>query len=77
MNKEQRIKALRTSETLKMLNNAQNFALGEYTQGACEMAFIRNTEEGALAVLKVGSDLITLNRQGMLDTQPNIQIRHL
>ena len=72
---EKRIKDLRTDDTLKMLNTAQNFALGEYSHGSCEMAFLRDTEDGELAVLKVKGRLITINRRGMLDEDPHIAVR--
>lgn len=72
---EKRIKALRTSDTLKLLNSAQNFALGELNQSPCEIAFVRDTEDGNLAVVKVNGKLITINRRGMLDYEPDIKIR--
>ncbi|MFT4924895.1 MAG: hypothetical protein ACI8WB_000985 [Phenylobacterium sp.] len=75
MSIEKRIKALRTDDTLRMLNSAQNFALGEYSHGSCELAFLRDTEDGDLAVLKVKGRLITINRRGMLDEDPNIEVR--
>ncbi len=75
MSIEKRISALRTSDTLKMLNAAQNFALGEFSHSSCELAFIRATEDGNLAVVKINGKLITINRQGMLDVHPDIRLR--
>ena len=72
---EKRIKALRTSDTLQLLNAAQNFALGELNHSPCEVAFVRDTEDGNLAVVKVNGKLITINRRGMLDYDPDIKVR--
>lgn len=63
------------SETIKMLNAVQSHTLGEYMRTGANLAFVRDTEQGPLAVCKTHEGLVTIDENGMIDRHPNIQIR--
>jgi hypothetical protein len=69
----QRIRAL--NETLHMLNKSQGFALGEVTNSGGELAFVRETKQGVLAVVKVDGGIVTIDSDGEIDDQPDIKTR--
>lgn len=75
MSIEKRIKNLGVNDTLELLNAAQSFALGEYSLGDCEMAFVRDTDGGSVAVIQVDGHLITIDDEGEVDQDPDINIR--
>ncbi|MFT5163608.1 MAG: hypothetical protein ACI9FJ_002204 [Alteromonadaceae bacterium] len=72
---EKRIKQLSSDEMLALLNASQTFALGECNHDKCELAFIRDTDEGPQAVVKLGGKLVTIDRSGRLSAYPEVKTR--
>jgi hypothetical protein len=62
-------------ETLKMLNSAQSFALGAFGECGAELAFVRETADGNMAVVKKDNHLVTIDPKGQVDEHPNIKVR--
>ena len=76
MMKERRKRPLKSMEnTVTLLSNAQNFALGELSRDGGELAFARKTSDGHLAVVRIAGRLVTINRRGLIDYEPNITVR--
>ena len=72
---EKRRKQLGLDDTLKMLNNAQSFALGAFGECGAQLAFVRETEQGRVAVVKTSDSFITIDTNGKVDAHPDIQLR--
>ena len=58
------------------LSLAQKFAASSLTQFGYDLAFIRNSSAGSLAVLLCDSNAATITDDGEINTSPDIVIRH-
>ncbi|MER2491672.1 hypothetical protein [Catenovulum sediminis] len=57
------------------LSLAQKFSANSLFQYGYQLAFIRDTEEGKLAVLLREDDIVTLSEEGDIDSEPSIILR--
>jgi len=57
------------------LSLAQKFAASSLTQFGYDLAFIRNSSMGSLAVLMCDGNVATISDEGEIDTSPTITIR--
>jgi len=57
------------------LSLAQKFAASSLTQFGYDLAFIRNSTNGSVAVLLCNGNAATISNEGDIDTSPNITIR--
>lgn len=57
------------------LSLAQKFATSSLTQFGYDLAFIRNSNAGSLAVLLRDGNAATITNDGEIDTSPNISVR--
>ncbi len=58
------------------LSLAQKFATSSLTQFGYELAFIRHTNNGNLAILLCDGNAATISGDGEINTSPNITVRH-
>jgi len=58
------------------LSLAQKFAASSLTQFGYDLAFIRNSNNGSLAILMCDGNSATISDDGEIDTSPSIIIRH-
>ena len=58
------------------LSLAQKFAASSLTQFGYDLAFIRNSNAGSLAVLLCDNNAATITDDGEINTSPDIVIRH-
>ena len=58
------------------LNLAQKFSVAELQRFGYELSFVRHATSGSLAVLKAGNKFAAINHEGVIDTAPDIVIRH-
>jgi len=58
------------------LSLAQKFAASSLTQFGYDLAFIRNSNAGSLAILMCNGNAATISTEGEIDTAPDIIIRH-
>ena len=73
--RERRKKQLTSAEWWDRLTLAQKFAASTLTHFGYELAFIRRTENGLLAVLRCGDSLAVIDNEGGIDTEPDIRVR--
>lgn len=64
------------TDAVEMLDSVQNFALGSLLSHGAELDFIRNTDDGPLAVCHANGSLITIDRNGVVDEHPDIRLRN-
>lgn len=57
------------------LSLAQKFAASSLTQFGYDLAFIRNSSAGSLAVLLCDNNTATISNDGEIDTSPGIIVR--
>lgn len=57
------------------LTLAQKFAASSLTQFGYDLAFIRNSNAGSLAILLCDGNAATILDDGQIDTSPDIHIR--
>jgi len=57
------------------LTLAQKFAASSLTQFGYDLAFIRNSQSGSLAVLLCDGNKATITGDGEIDTAPQIHLR--
>lgn len=57
------------------LSLAQKFAASSLTQFGYDIAFIRNSQAGSLAILLCDGNAATISDEGVIDTSPDITIR--
>lgn len=58
------------------LSLAQKFAASSLTQFGYDLAFIRSSNQGSVAVLLCDGNSATITNDGEIDTAPSIQIRN-
>jgi len=57
------------------LSLAQKFAASSLTQFGYDLAFIRNSIDGGLAILLCNGSAATITGEGEINTSPNITVR--
>lgn len=57
------------------LSLAQKFAASSLTQFGYDLAFIRNSSNGCMAILLCNGNSATISVEGEIDTSPGITIR--
>lgn len=57
------------------LSLAQKFAASSMTQFGYDLSFIRNSNNGSLAILQCNGKAATINDEGEVNSTPNIVIR--
>jgi len=57
------------------LSLAQKFAASSMTQFGYDLSFIRNSNNGNIAILQCNDKAATINSEGDVDTSPDIIIR--
>lgn len=57
------------------LSLAQKFAASSLTQFGYDIAFIRNSQSGSLAILLCDGNAATITDEGEINTSPDITIR--
>jgi len=67
---EEKIKQL-----LKELSVAQQCSLSEISRFGYTLSFVRETDEGKLAVVQLGDTAITIDEEGDIDHNSSIKIR--
>lgn len=73
---ERRHYHLDQSQLWDKLTLAQKFAANSLTQFGYDLAFIRNSRAGCLAIFLCNDSPATINHDGEIDTQPDIIIRN-
>ena len=59
----------------EQLTLAQKFAASSLTQFGYDLAYIRNSQAGSLAILLCDGNKATITSDGEIDTAPHINIR--
>jgi hypothetical protein len=72
---ERRQNTLTTPELWNRLTLSQQFSASSLNQYGYDLAFIRNTQAGSLAILLCSDKAATINNEGEIDTSPDIIIR--
>ncbi|PHR66649.1 hypothetical protein [Pseudidiomarina marina] len=72
---ERRRIALNQSEWWDRLSMDQKFGVYQLQKFGFDLAFIRNTEDGPLAVVRRGSEFASVNHEGDVDLSPDIVLR--
>jgi hypothetical protein len=57
------------------LSLAQKFAASSMTQFGYDLSFIRNSNNGSIAILQCNGKTATINDEGEVNSTPNITIR--
>ncbi len=73
---ERRQATSQQSTLWEKLSLAQKFAASSLTQFGYDLAFIRNSNAGSLAILMCNGNAATISTEGEIDTAPDIIIRH-
>lgn len=71
----ERRQSTHTSNLWNNLSLTQKFAASTLTQSGFEIAFIRNSQAGNLAVFSCENNTVTVSSEGEINTSPNISIR--
>ncbi len=74
-NVERRKGVLPLQQLWTRLTLSQQFSASSLNQYGFDLAFIRNTESGPLAVLFCENSAATIDNHGEIDTSPEIYIR--
>ncbi len=74
-NMERRQSSLSSSQLWGRLTLSQQFSASSLNQYGYDLAFIRNTESGPLAVLLCDDNAATIDNHGEIYTSPDIVIR--
>lgn len=72
---ERREQIFSSNELWDKLTLSQQFSVSSLNQYGYNLAFIRNTNEGSLAVLLRDDNAATINNHGEINTSPDIVIR--
>ena len=72
---ERRRIALNQSQWWERLSMDQKFGIYQLQKFGYDLAFIRNTEDGPLAVARRGHDFATVDGDGEVNLNPDITIR--
>jgi len=66
----------KVTKLLKELSVAQQCSLSEVNRYGYTLAFVRQSENGKLAVVQLNEGILTINDDGEIDHQPDITLRH-
>lgn len=72
---ERRVNVEDQSTLWDKLSLAQKFAASSLTQFGYDLAFVREQQDGSLAILLCNNNAATISSDGEIDTAPAIQIR--
>lgn len=72
---ERRRIALNQTEWWERLSMDQKFGVYQLQKFGFDLAFIRNTDDGPLAVVRRGREFASVNHEGDVDLSPNIILR--
>lgn len=72
---ERRQVKLNTHQWWERLSMEQKFGVYQLQKFGYELAFIRNTESGPIAVAKRGEELATVDHEGDINLSPELQLR--
>lgn len=72
---ERRVSVEDQSTLWDKLSLAQKFAASSLTQFGYDLAFVREQQDGSLAILLCNNNAATISSDGEIDTAPAIQIR--
>jgi len=72
---ERRLYAQVESPLWSRLSLAQKFAASSMTQFGYDLSFIRNSNNGSLAILQCNGNAATINEEGEVNSTPSIIIR--
>lgn len=75
MSEERRHLEVRIERLLRELTVAQQCSLSEISHFGYSLSFVRTTPEGKLAVVQIDNGTLTIDDQGEIDNNPDIQIR--
>ncbi len=70
-----RSKNIEKFEWWNQLNYAQKFSVTSLFQFGYDIDFIRTTESHSVVIMSLNDANVTVNQDGLIDTQPNIQVR--
>lgn len=73
---ERRIAQSEQESLWDKLSLAQKFAASSLTQFGYDLAYIRSSQQGNVAILLRDSAVATIADDGEIDTAPTIKIRH-
>ncbi|MEN3159090.1 hypothetical protein ABC502_11965 [Alkalimonas sp. NCh-2] len=65
-----------TQQIWDELNLAQKFSVAELQRYGYQLAFVRHSTTGNLAVLLAGNRIAAIDQDGEIDTEPKISVRH-
>ncbi|MEE2025548.1 hypothetical protein [Alkalimonas mucilaginosa] len=65
-----------TQQIWDELNLAQKFSVAELQRYGYQLAFVRHSTTGNLAVLLAGNRIAAIDQDGEIDTEPKITVRH-
>lgn len=72
---ERRRIALNQSEWWERLSMDQKFGVYQLQKFGFDLAFIRNTDDGPLAVVRRGREFATVDHEGEVNLSPDIVLR--
>lgn len=75
MTEERRKIEVKIKQLLKELNVAQQCSLSEISRYGYTLSFVRQTPEGKLAVIQMDDKAITIDEDGDIDHNAEIQVR--
>ena len=75
MSEERRHKFLQGGECLDMLSMPQEVSLLELFQFGFKLDFVRNTDEGSVAIASNSDSTLTIDQHGIVDHRPGITFR--
>lgn len=76
MPEERRKVEAKIKQLLKELSVAQQCSLSEISHYGYTLSFVRETEEGKLAVVKLDNAVITIDEEGDIDHNSSIKLRN-
>ncbi len=70
-----RRKHLESYEWWEQLNYAQKFSVSSLFQFGYDIDFVRSVDKHSVVVMSLDGNNLTVNQEGLIDTQPNINVR--
>ncbi len=70
-----RRKHLENYEWWEHLNYAQKFSVSSLFQFGYDIEFVRSSDNHSVVVMSLDDVNVTVNQDGLIDTQPNIKVR--
>ncbi len=71
-----RRRAVESYEWWNHLNYAQKFSVSSLYKFGYEINFVRTIDHKSIVVMSLNGNIATVDKDGLIDTQPDIQVRN-